>query len=63
MLLSQEITATSHNESFKKCCSLLFSLFFLVIRSSINAFIKNEYENLSTHFVVKLNEPKGTLSY
>lgn len=48
MMLSQENTKMSHNESFK-----LF--FFLVVRSTIFFFIKNKYVNVSTHFVVILN--------
>ena len=48
MMVSQENTKMSHNESFKLC-------FFLVVRSTIIFFIKNKYVNVSTHFVVILN--------
>ena len=46
-MLPQEITEMSHNESL----TTFFCIGCQIVRSNRNLFIKNDYVNISTHFV------------
>ena len=58
MMLSQEITEMSHNESFKMFIFFIFELSDQTYICSSEMIV-----HLSTYFVVILNVPKGALSY